>query len=603
MKAWRILILRKTMPVHRRNALGLIIGVSALPLVSPATAEVAQSADGADTAQFRQLYEAEWAWRIAEALNDTPNETISDRLPLIDEATQIRRLQHWRDVKQTLMALDSRKLSDSDQINYRVLVLQIDTFIDQQVFRDYEKPLNSDSAFWSDLPSIGQTTLRDERDYRRYLKLLAQVGPFVAANMVQMKKGAKRGFMPPRVTLAGRDQSAKSGAEGKVEDNAYFQPFLKFPAAFSPELRTALVAEATATVRDQIMPAYQALYVYLRDDYIPKSQTSIAAIDLPDGKAYYQAQIKAYTTLDLTPDAIHKIGLKAVAGIEAEMAAIQTEVGFSGTLKSFTQSLRTDPQFFAKTPEELLMRAAWIAKRFDGKAKDYFGHLPRARFGIIKVPDSIAPYYTSGRGGPGVYLVNTYDLPSRPLYSLPALTLHESAPGHAFQMSLAAEDKTVPEFRRQSYISAFGEGWALYCEKLGLEMGMYETPYERFGMLSYQMWRACRLVIDTGIHTKGWTRKQAQDYLRERTALSDHEVETEVDRYIGWPGQALSYYLGEMTILDERNKAEVALGARFNIRAFHDAILQLGSVPLPLVTERVERFIAEGGKGPYPDEE
>jgi uncharacterized protein (DUF885 family) len=249
------------------------------------------------------------------------------------------------------------------------------------------------------------------------------------------------------------------------------------------------------------------------------------------------------------------------------------------------------------------MRAAYIAKEFDGKSGDYFGYLPRARFAIKPVPTDMAPFYTAGRGGPGVYLLNTYDLPSRPLYALPALTLHESAPGHAFQMPISLEHKGQPEFRQKSYISGYGEGWALYCETLGVEMGMYHTPYERFGMLTYQMWRAARLVVDTGVHAKGWTREQAQKYFHDNTALSDHEIETEVDRYISWPGQALSYYLGEMTILKARAKAERALGAKFNLRAFHDAVLELGSVPLPMIEARIDRMIAEGGRGPYPDME
>jgi len=247
------------------------------------------------------------------------------------------------------------------------------------------------------------------------------------------------------------------------------------------------------------------------------------------------------------------------------------------------------------------MRAAWIAKKFDGKAGDYFGRLPRSRFAILPVAPEIAPFYTSGRGGPGGYWVNTYNLPARPLYSLPALTLHESAPGHAFQMPIALEQKGRPPFRN-AYISAYGEGWALYSERLGTEMGIYETPYEVFGMLSYQAWRASRLVVDTGIHAKGWTREQAQKYLMENTALSSHEVMTEVDRYISWPGQALSYYLGEMAIFEARKKAEKALGSKFDIRAFHDTILELGSVPLPVLQARIDEFIAGGGKSPYPKE-
>jgi uncharacterized protein (DUF885 family) len=249
------------------------------------------------------------------------------------------------------------------------------------------------------------------------------------------------------------------------------------------------------------------------------------------------------------------------------------------------------------------MRAAWIAKRFDGKAALYFGRLPRARFAIRPVPEDLAPFYTAGRGGTGTYLVNTYNLPSRPLYNLTALTLHESAPGHAFQMPLALEHNQQPQFRQFTYISAYGEGWALYCEWLGLEMGMYDTPYDRFGMLNYQIWRAARLVVDTGVHSQGWSREQAIAYLRDYSALPLHEIETEVDRYIAWPGQALSYYLGEDAILKARAKAEKALGDRFNIRAFHDTVLELGSVPIPVLQTRIDRFIADGGKGPYPDVE
>ena len=281
------------------------------------------------------------------------------------------------------------------------------------------------------------------------------------------------------------------------------------------------------------------------------------------------------------------------------MAKVMKEVGFKGDLQAFLAFLRSDPQFYAKTPQELLWRAAWIAKKFDGKAKYYFGRLPRSRFAVVPVPDDIAPFYTAGRGGTGVYLVNTYNLPSRALYSLPALTLHESAPGHAFQMPLADEQEDMPEFRRKTYISAFGEGWALYCEKLGEEMGMYETPYEKFGMLSYQMWRAARLVVDTGIHAKGWTREQALAFFHENTALADHEISTEVDRYISWPGQALSYYLGEMAIVEARAKAEAALGAKFDLRWFHDTVLQLGSVPLPILSARIDKWIADGGPDPY----
>jgi uncharacterized protein (DUF885 family) len=371
----------------------------------------------------------------------------------------------------------------------------------------------------------------------------------------------------------------------------------------APQKQAALRAEAVAVIRDTVQPAYRRLLEFMRTEYLPGTRTTLAAESLPDGKDYYRAKIREFTTLDMDPGAIHRLGVAEVERLHAAMLEQMHAAGFGGDFAQFLHYLRTDPRFYARTAQELLMRAAWIAKVFDGKASTYFGYLPRARFAIKPVPDDLAPFYTAGRGGPGVYLLNTYDLPSRPLYNLAALTLHESAPGHAFQIPIAMERKGQPEFRRHSYISAYGEGWALYCEKLGEEMGMYETPYDRFGMLGYQIWRAARLVVDTGVHAEGWTREQAMDYLRQYTALPEREIGTEVDRYIAWPGQALSYYLGERAILEGRARAERALGERFNIRAFHDAVLELGSVPLPVLTARIDRFIAEGGKGPYPDME
>ena len=339
--------------------------------------------------------------------------------------------------------------------------------------------------------------------------------------------------------------------------------------------------------------------MFLRSQYIPGAREALDAASLPGGRDYYQSKILEFTTLDWSPERVHALGLSEMEAIHARMAAVMAEVSFDGDLSAFLAHLRADPKFYVTTPQALLDRAAWVAKTFDGKAGDWFGRLPRRRFAIVPVPDDIAPFYTAGRGGPGVYLVNTYDLPSRPLYALTALTLHESAPGHAFQMPLAAENAALPPFRRETYISAFGEGWALYCERLGEEMGMYQTPYDRFGMLSYQAWRAARLVVDTGVHTQGWPRERALAYLADNTALSEHEIGTEVDRYIAWPGQALAYYLGQMTILAARKKAEAALGPKFDIRAFHDTVLQLGCVPMPVLTARIDRFIAEGGPAPY----
>ncbi|MET0337282.1 MAG: DUF885 family protein [Caulobacter sp.] len=555
----------------------------------------------ADT-QFETVYKREWAWRQAELrgeVDEDNQDAVSARLAKVDAATQAMRLKYWENVEAQLKAIKVADLSPEQQVNYAVYQAQIEVLIANQRFKDYEKPLNADTAFWSNLSGVARRKLLTERDYRNYIAQLNDFPRYFDEQIVNMRAGLKRGFTPPKITLQGRDGTIVSVTNAKApEDVAYYAPFKTFPATFSPELQAELRAQGLDAVKTGVLPAYGKLKTFYQTEYEPKARTELGAVTLPDGKAYYQAKIKEFTTLDLTADQVHEIGQKEVAAINARMKEVMAQTGFKGDLPQFLNFLRTDPQFYAKTPEELLMRAAWISKKFDGKAEQYFGYLPRKRFAIIPVPDDIAPFYTSGRGGPGVYLVNTYNLPARGLYSLPALTLHESAPGHAFQMPLAAEQQQ-PDFRRKSYISAFGEGWALYTEKLGEEMGMYETPYELFGMLSYQQWRASRLVVDTGIHAKGWTRKQAQDFLAANTALAEHEITTEVDRYIAWPGQALSYYLGEMEIVNARARAEKALGPKFDIRNFHDTVLQLGSVTLPVLNARVDRFIAEGGPSPY----
>jgi len=466
-------------------------------------------------------------------------------------------------------------------------------------FKDHEKPFNSDSSFWAEVTGAAQRPLRNLGDYRGYLRLLADIPRYFSEQTVNMRAGLSRGFSVPRVTLTGRDASIAAVADSREpEKNPFYAPFNKMPSKFSDAERAELRTAALKVISESVLPAYTDLLNFIRNEYTKKARKELDAESFPDGKAYYQSKIREFTTLDLTPDAIHKIGLEEVAKIHEEMVATMKKTDFKGDFPAFLKFLRSDPQFYAKSKEELLMRAAWISKRVDGKLSEMFSHLPRARFTIIPVPDDIAPFYTSGRGGPGVYLVNTYNLPARALYNLPALTLHESAPGHAMQMSLAAEHKEQPEFRQRVYISAFGEGWALYTEKLGVPMGIYETPYEHFGMLTYQMWRAARLVVDTGLHSKGWTRDQALSYLRDHTALAEHEVTTEIDRYIAWPGQGLSYYLGQMQIEKSRAQAEEALGSKFDLRAFHDTVLSLGSVTLPQLELRINRFIAEEGKAP-----
>jgi uncharacterized protein (DUF885 family) len=499
-----------------------------------------------------------------------------------------------------LTAIPREKLSPAEQENYDVYRPQIAALIASQKFRDFEMPVNSDTSFWTDIGYTARKPFRRLQDYKNWIAQMRDIPRYFREQEDEMRAGLRRGFTPPRVTLEGRDASIIAVTDAVPEKSLFYTPFVDMPGVGDAD-KAALRTEAVGVIRETVQPAYRELLTFMRQEYVPGARTTLAAEAMPDGMSWYRAQILQYTTLDMDPAAIHALGLREVASLHEQMVAVMKETGFKGDFPAFLKFLRTDPRFYAKTPDDLLMRAAWIAKKFDGKASTYFGYLPRMRFAIVPVPDDLAPFYTSGRGGPGQYLVNTYKLETRPLYNLTAMTLHESAPGHAFQMPIAMEHKDQPAFRQHVYISAFGEGWALYCEKLGVEMGMYETPYDRFGMLGWQIWRAARLVVDTGLHSQGWTREQAIQYLLDNTALPEHEIETEVDRYIAWPGQALSYYLGEMAIVDARHKAEAALGPRFNIRAFHDTVLALGSVPLPVLTARIDRFIADGGRGPYPD--
>jgi uncharacterized protein (DUF885 family) len=561
------------------------------PAAGPTSTDTSSAA-----ARLRALYAREWAWREAEfAGEDDENraDKPSDHLPRVDPATQAMRERYWSLVRRELDAIDPNALGAADRVDYEVFRAQIDVLLANQRWKTWQMPFNSDSAFWTNIGFTAREQFTDANSYRRYLGLLADIPRYFAEQTANMRQGLARGFSVPRVTLKGRDQSIADIVLADDERNLLYTPFLKMPTSIPAETQAELRALGLRLIHESVIPAYVKLLTFMREEYLPKARTTLGASALPDGEAYYRSRILEFTTLAADPDAIHATGLAEVARLRGEMRTTMEASGFKGSFPEFLEFLRNDPQFYAKSADELLMRAAWIAKRVDGKIGRYIGVLPRNRFGIEPVAPDLAPFYTAGRGGKDVYYVNTFDLPSRPLYSLPALTLHESSPGHSLQMSLAAEHEGLPNFRRYTYISAFGEGWALYSEYLGVEMGLYETPYERFGYLSYQMWRACRLVVDSGLHHLNWTREAAQAYLRDNTALSEHEIETEVDRYIGWPGQALSYELGMMDIKAQRARAEQALGSRFDLKAFHDAVLGLGSVPLPVLDERIGRFIAE----------
>ena len=458
------------------------------------------------------------------------------------------------------------------------------------VWRTYEMPFNSDSFFWSYLNP--RQPYHDVADWRRFIGRLRDLPRYFDEHIANMERGLGRGWSVPRVSIEGRDRTLEPYTLDGA-DNPFLATFDRIPDSIPAPVRAQLREEGREVVLGEVVPAYRELLAFLRDEYYPRTRTTISASKLPDGAAFYRSQVREYVTRDLTPEQIHQLGLAEVERISAEMREVMQRAGFDGTFAEFLAFLRTDPRFYAKTPHELLANAAWIAKQVDGQLKHTIGTLPRYRFTIIPVPEDIAPNYTSGRGGLDACLFNTYDLPSRPLYNLPALVLHECSPGHSFQAALALEAPERPDFRQGLYFSGYGEGWGLYAEWLGTQMGIYQTPYEDFGRLTFEMWRAARLVIDTGLHEYGWTRQQAIDYLADHTALARLDIENEVDRYISWPGQALSYYIGYRTIRDLRAEAEAALGDDFDQKQFHDIVLGLGAVPLPVLEQEVRRWIAE----------
>ena len=581
--------------------------IPVLLALSLAGTPAALTKESAADRQFQSLYEKEWKWRADSFGNvdeDSDDTSGNDHLPDVSATAQAGRLQVWTDVLRQLDGIDPAALSPDNRINLAVYGPQVENLAAEVRLRGYEMPFNSDSSFWSDLGFMARQQMHGVGEFDAYIARLNDVPRYFDQQIDNMRAGLARGFSVPRAVLGGREVSIAAMAELKDPTTAnFYEPFKQLPAQIPAAEQQRLRAAATAAIGQRMVPAYAKLLKFFREEYVPQARTTLAAEAMPDGQAYYRQQIREYTTLDLTPDQIHRIGVDEVARIQAEMDAIIGRVGFKAppgeeVFPAFLQFLRTDPQFYAATPQALLDRAAWISKRVDGQIGKFIGTLPRGRFTIIPGPADIAPFWTAGRGGADTYWLNTYNLPARPLYNLPALTLHESSPGHSLQGALAKEQAAQPEFRRDNYISAYGEGWGLYSEKLGKEMGIYETPYEDFGRLTYEMWRACRLVIDTGLHQQGWTREQALAYLRDRTALSEHEVTTEVDRYISWPGQALSYKLGELAIVRLRAQAKRELGERFDIKAFHDAVLRQGSVPLPVLDQQIQAFIAESKAKP-----
>jgi len=560
---------------------------------------------GDDSEIFQALLQRDWEFRINEFPSLARNNGVEgheDRIAHVGEKDQLRRYEFWKQVKLELAAISCENLEREECINYRMFGRQIHQFLADYETRAYLIPFNSDWGFYLSWNRWGDETDFDSiDDYNNYVSRLKELPQVMDEYIALMREGLRTGMTQPRVILDGREVPIRKQLVEDPQHSAFFKPFLNIDQDIPDEAKQKLISEAREAVMEGVVPAYQRLLDFFLDEYFTGARTTLGATGLPGGKRYYEEQIYLYATVDMSADEIHQLGLSEVARIRAEMEAIINELQFEGDFADFVQFLRADPQFYAKTPHELLAEASYFAKKIDGRLPQLFGKLPRQPYGVAPVPDNLAPFYTGGRyvDAPlearrgGYYWVNTYALESRTLYTLPALTLHEAVPGHHLQIALAQEQGDQPAFRRNDYISAYGEGWALYAEKLGIELGIYETPYQDFGRLTYEMWRACRLVIDTGIHTKDWSRKQAQDYLIANTALSIHEITTEVDRYISWPAQALSYKLGEYTIWQLRRDAESRLGKKFDLRDFHDFILALGSVPLEILKDEVGRWVNE----------
>jgi uncharacterized protein (DUF885 family) len=555
-----------------------------------------------DTAKLHDLFDREWEVRLREdpmRATSVGRHEYNDRLPSTTPADLKRQANLTRGFLAELKTIDRAKLPPAEAVNYDIFRAQLEEAIAGYELGDYQMPFNADSGFHSSFSRLAEEVpLKTAKDYDNYMARLRAWPRFVEEQVAHMRAGLKRGFSVPRATLEGYDTTIGAHVVDDPAKSVFWEPFEQFPSSVPASERERLRREGRAAVLETVR-GYRAFLDFFRKEYLPGARTTLAAHELPDGRAYYAQKIREFTTLDLTAEEIHQRGLAEVARIDAEMRAVIEQAGFAGDFAAFLQFLRSDPRFYAKTPEELLMRASHIAKRIDGKLPSLFRTLPRLPYTVEPVPDDIAPKYTTGRyvgapqgsTRPGIYWVNTYKLEARPLYNLEALTLHEAVPGHHLQIALSRELTGLPNFRRFSYISAFGEGWGLYSEWLGLEAGFYTDPYSNFGRLTYEMWRACRLVVDTGIHAKGWTRQQAIDYMATRTALPIHEVTTEVDRYISWPGQALAYKLGEMKIRELRRRAESALGTRFDVREFHDVVLGSGAVPLKVLEGNVDAWI------------
>ena len=524
----------------------------------------------------------------------------NDRLPSVGEKYETERSRVRERTLAQLIEIDRSVLDAQDQTSYDMLFQQLEDSLASHRYREYLLPLTNRDGFhvqFAELPR--KAPLASLRDYEDYLARLAAFPRYVDQHVALLRQAIERGMTLPRVVLEGYELSVEVHLVDDVRQSVFYGPFEPFPVGVPESERPRLDEEGRAVIMEMVVPAYKTLLRFLVHEYLPNCRSTVSALELPDGKSYYEHLVRHYTTLDVSPDEVHSTGLDEVKRLRGEMEQVVAETGFAGSFGAFLHFLRTDPRFYVAEPDELLKEAAYILKRTDGLLPRLFGRLPRMPYGLKAIPDHVAPkmtgaYYERGSGDglrAGYYNLNTYALDSRPLYVLEALSLHEAVPGHHLQIALQQELEDLPSFRRFNSVTAFVEGWGLYSEGLGLHLGFYTDPYSNFGRLTYEGWRACRLVVDTGIHAFGWSRQEAIDYMVSNTALSMHECTTEVDRYIACPGQALAYKMGELTITRLRREAEAALGERFDVRAFHDAVLRSGSVPMTILESQVREYI------------
>ncbi len=558
---------------------------------------------------LHQLFQDHWdAWMRYDPLTATyvGDQRYNDRLPAATDET----FHSWREqligFRTRLEGISPQAISKDDQLNYTLFKHLIENDIAEIGFNAHRLPISRTGGFHLMFPDMFQVMpFNDNLDYANYISRLEVFKRYALENIELMRLGIRTGFLPPTCTLTDLDKQLKAQIVTDATKSVFFQPFKQFSPQISEMDRKKLIESAQKAILGSIVPGYQSILQFVQQEYLPAARKSIASIELPNGEEFYAHRIYYFTSLHLTAKQVHQTGLDEVKRIRSEMEVVIKETGWTGDMAHFLEFLRTDAKFYVTTPEALLEKTALVLKRMDGELPRLFKTLPRLPYGIRPVPDyaaegETAAYYNPGLGDgtrAGVYYVNTYDLASRPLYEIEALSLHEAVPGHHLQLALQAELADLPMFRRYSGYQSFVEGWALYSERLGLEVGFYTDPYANFGRLSYEMWRACRLVVDTGMHALGWSRQQGIDHLVENTSSTLLNIINEIDRYIAWPGQALAYKIGELKIGELRRRAEEKLGGKFNLREFHDVVLLSGAVPLEVLDGMVEQWIAASAEG------